>query len=179
MDLFVYNPTFSLAICRECQFAVVANEVTTHLNTRHRSLPAAERKKIAEAVQQCPGIMKSQGNLALLQLPEPTTSPIKYLAPPQSDGLKCITCTFVCRRLEVMQRHCRDDHGWKNDWKKGGDVKRKAAKAKNIAWVEGVSCQRFFPTRAGRRWFHQLHGKALPLQIHTLQQLPRQLRGHC
>ncbi|KAK1948770.1 hypothetical protein LY78DRAFT_595185, partial [Colletotrichum sublineola] len=133
MDPFVYNTTFSVAICKTCQFAVVADEVVNHLRTRHRSLPAARREEASQAVRACPGVIRNQEGIVALQLPGPTTKPIEHLAPPEHDGLECTTCGYVCRQQRVMQRHCRDQHGWANDWKKGGN--------------------RFFPSRAGRRWF--------------------------
>ncbi|KDN59860.1 hypothetical protein CSUB01_11029 [Colletotrichum sublineola] len=153
MDPFVYNTTFSVAICKTCQFAVVADEVVTHLRTRHRSLPAARREEASQAVRACPGVIRNQEGIVALQLPGPTTKPIEHLAPPEHDGLECTTCGYVCRQQRVMQRHCRDQHGWANDWKKGGNVRRKASEPRNIPWTKGVSCQRFFPSRAGRRWF--------------------------
>ncbi|KDN64751.1 hypothetical protein CSUB01_11124 [Colletotrichum sublineola] len=153
MEPFVYNTVFSVAICKTCQFAVVADEVVTYLRTRHRSLPAARREEVSQAVRACPGIIRNQEGITALQLPGPTTSPIEHLAAPEHDGLECTTCGYVCRQQRVMQRHCRDQHGWINDWKKGGNVRRKASKPRHLPWTEGVSCQRFFPSRAGRRWF--------------------------
>ncbi|KAF4473978.1 hypothetical protein CGGC5_v004742 [Colletotrichum fructicola Nara gc5] len=52
-----------------------------------------------------------------------------------------------------MQEHCRAEHGWQNDWQKGGNVQKRAMAARDLPWATGVPCQRFFPSRAGSRWF--------------------------
>ncbi|KAK1450837.1 hypothetical protein CMEL01_16776 [Colletotrichum melonis] len=52
-----------------------------------------------------------------------------------------------------MQQHCRDQHGWVNEWKKGGDVSKKSQQPRRLPWTTGVQCQRFFRSRAGSKWF--------------------------
>ncbi|KAF6780849.1 hypothetical protein CSOJ01_16115, partial [Colletotrichum sojae] len=60
-----------------------------------------------------------------------------------------------------MQEHCRVEHGWKNEWQKGGNVRSKARAPREVPWTTGVPCQRFFPSRAGSRWFEVGRGQTL------------------
>ncbi|KXH69609.1 hypothetical protein CSAL01_12760 [Colletotrichum salicis] len=58
-----------------------------------------------------------------------------------------------------MQQHCRDKHRWVNEWKKGGDVRKKSQQPRRLPWTTGVQCQRFFPSRAGSQWFEVARGQ--------------------
>ncbi|KAK2036070.1 hypothetical protein LZ31DRAFT_436957, partial [Colletotrichum somersetense] len=117
---FVFSTEFSVAICKKCRYAVVGNEVLTHLRNQHRGIEAAERKRIADRIRSLRGIICSQTELQSFRYPDPTVEPIAHIAPPQADGLRCHACRSVCRCVVNMQRHCRAEHGWKNDWSKGG-----------------------------------------------------------
>ncbi|KAK2778012.1 hypothetical protein CKAH01_11876 [Colletotrichum kahawae] len=115
MEPFVHNPQYAIVICRACQFAVVADEVLSHLRTHHREIAIASRAHIAEAIRQIPGIIRTQAELAILQYPDPSTPPIPHIAAPKTDGIRCAECPYMCRRSQVIQRHCRAEHGWQND----------------------------------------------------------------
>ncbi|KAF4475431.1 Bloom syndrome protein-like protein [Colletotrichum fructicola Nara gc5] len=65
---------------------------------------------------------------------------------------------------QVIQRHCRAEHGWHNDWQKGGNVRKRATVARDLPWTTGVPCQRFFPSRAGSRWFEVGRGLGMAVQ---------------
>lgn len=52
-----------------------------------------------------------------------------------------------------MQLHCKTEHGWVNDWKKGGNIKAKLQEPRQLPWISGVWCQRLFPSRAASSWF--------------------------
>nr|XP_036574190.1 uncharacterized protein CTRU02_15864 [Colletotrichum truncatum]XP_036576213.1 uncharacterized protein CTRU02_13900 [Colletotrichum truncatum]KAF6780581.1 hypothetical protein CTRU02_15864 [Colletotrichum truncatum]KAF6782902.1 hypothetical protein CTRU02_13900 [Colletotrichum truncatum] len=116
---FVYKPEYPVVICTTCKFAVVSNEVATHLKTRHSIISITDRAKIIHAVSSLPDIIKSQAELKSLRYPQPTDEPVPYITPPRHDGLRCQPCGYVCCSLFGMQKHCRDTHGWENDWKKG------------------------------------------------------------
>ncbi|KAK1446545.1 hypothetical protein CMEL01_16820, partial [Colletotrichum melonis] len=153
MEPFVFNEEYSVAICTTCRFAVVCDEVTTHLRTRHRDIPASSRSSIVTAVSNIPGIHANQASLEQLRRPEPTADPIAHLAEPQTDGIRCQQCGYVSRQTQQMQDHCRRHHGWVNDWKKGGNVRARSKEMRTLPWTTGVKCQRFFPSRAGSQWF--------------------------
>ena len=153
MEPFIHLREYSLVVCRQCRFACVASEVSTHLKKKHTEIAAEERERIAQAVDAVPGLVRDQAGLEDFRLPPRTTEPIPYLAWPKSDGLGCKTCGYVTRTTQWIQQHCRKEHGWANDWVRGGNVKRRSRRARELPWTTGVRCQRFFPSRAASSWF--------------------------
>lgn len=151
MDPFVHLPRYSIVVCKTCGFGCVADEVATHLQQRHRDLTLVERRAVEQAVHRLPNLIQRQDDLCRLENPPPGIDPIPYLATPKTDGLKCWHCTFVSRQVQTMQAHCRDRHGWQNPRAKGRPPR--AYPAAVLPWKENVPCQRFFPSRAGSRWF--------------------------
>ncbi|EMT69788.1 hypothetical protein FOC4_g10000252 [Fusarium odoratissimum] len=51
-----------------------------------------------------------------------------------------------------MQKHCTESYGWVNPRGKGRPSIGCLA-ADPLPWIEGVACQRFFPSREGSKWF--------------------------
>ncbi|KAJ9419839.1 hypothetical protein FOXG_22180 [Fusarium oxysporum f. sp. lycopersici 4287] len=100
-----------------------------------------------------PNVLRSRTELPQLQYPPPTTEPISWLAPPKLDVLKCRQCNnFNVRQLQAMQEHYRKSHGWVNPRSIGRPAEGLSS-TDNVPWIEGVACQRFFPSREGSRWF--------------------------
>ncbi|KAM3558156.1 hypothetical protein ARSEF4850_004745 [Beauveria asiatica] len=77
---------------------------------------------------------------------------IPYITAPSRDGVRCRTCQYITRDIRRIQRHCREQHGWVNDWKKGGNIKAKQQQPRSLPWTSGVWCQRLFRSRAARSW---------------------------
>lgn len=150
---FVYVSTYRVVICAICRFACVANEVGTHLRTRHRDISTIERQIIIKAVQQTPNIIRNQAELREFQLPSPTSEPISFLELPRSDGLKCLMCPYISRHVQKIQAHCRVAHGWKNERKRGRLTATDSLRSCKVPWTTGVKCQRFFRSRAASGWF--------------------------
>src|SRR6478736_5495758 len=157
MEPFVHLPEFPIIICKSCQFAYVAKEADSHLRVRH-SMPTAERQVIIQQVQAIPGIIQDQAGLPAFPFPPPTTKPIPFIAPPSDNGIACNKCPYVIGIIQGIQKHHREEHGWVNDWKKGGDVAKRAKQERQVPWRTGVYCQRFFPGRAASRWFEVNRG---------------------
>jgi RecQ family ATP-dependent DNA helicase len=153
MEPFVYLPEYPVVICKTCEFACVADEVISHLRLQHVSIKPSERNKIAKLVKEIPGIVHNQAGLSGFQFPPATTAPILFIAAPKIDGLRCNDCGFVTRTLRGIQGHCREKHGWVNDWRKGGNVAKKAKQERGVPWTTGVRCQRFFRSRVASQWF--------------------------
>lgn len=80
-------------------------------------------------------------------------APVPYINDPKPDGLQCRVCGHVIRQIGHMQLHCKTEHGWVNDWKKGGNIKAKLQEPRQLPWISGVWCQRLFPSRAASSWF--------------------------
>lgn len=109
-----------------------------------------------EAVAAIPGIIYSQAELREFKLLNPATKAVAFIKAPMEDGIKCMKCKQhpkIYRQVGRMQWHLQEAHGWKSDWKKGGDVVRKAEEPCDVPWMTGVRCQRFFPSRAASGWF--------------------------
>ncbi|KAH8658925.1 hypothetical protein BGZ61DRAFT_567505 [Ilyonectria robusta] len=77
--------------------------------------------------------------------------------PPTNRGLRCRKCPYVVRQVQSIQAHCSEKHGWQNPRNKGrptdNNSGRNLGAIPELPWVQGVQCQRFFPTRAGSSWF--------------------------
>ncbi|KAL2104719.1 hypothetical protein VUR80DRAFT_9775 [Thermomyces stellatus] len=166
LEPLAYLQQFRLVVCKECRFACVADEVATHLRTRHKDLSPAVRRRIAEASAQLPSVIRTQAQLTGLQLPRPNSLPVPLIHPPKSDGLRCLECSYIARQTKRMKEHLRKAHGWRNPQGTGrpsvrirGTGGRSGGSCsgdegdREQPWVEGVHCQRFFLSRAGSSWF--------------------------
>lgn len=78
-------------------------------------------------------------------MPKPAKEPIAGLTS-RGDGLVCSweRCWYTCISLQGIQKHCKDEHGWVNQQKRGGDMRQKSKHASNRIWRDGQSCQRLF-----------------------------------
>ncbi|KAJ9413909.1 hypothetical protein QL093DRAFT_2594845 [Fusarium oxysporum] len=59
------------------------------------------------------------------------------------------------RQAQKMRLHCMKEHLWKNPRERGRPISG-LEPAAELPWIEGVACQRFFPSREGSRWFEVL-----------------------
>lgn len=154
MDPFDYLERYRVVVCKKCKFACVANEVTTHLRTRHKDITPTERSRISADILQIPHILRVQAELAHFQFPLPVTNPLPFLQTPRTDGLMCRRCPYIACQLQKIQAHCREKHQWRNTVCRGrlksNDRKHPISE---LPWRENVLCQRFFPSRAASGWF--------------------------
>ncbi|KAJ0126097.1 Uncharacterized protein HZ326_30796 [Fusarium oxysporum f. sp. albedinis] len=151
---YVLLSTYRLLVCQVCEFASVADEVATHLRTRHRDIQPERRQELVEKIKQIPNILHSRGDIRhYLQYPTDTIKPIPYLAPPKSDGLKCRACGHIVRHVQKIQKHCAEKHQWMNPRGRGRPPPNCHVSAYEPPWEERVACQRFFPSREGSKWF--------------------------
>ncbi|KAK4444177.1 hypothetical protein QBC34DRAFT_487938 [Podospora aff. communis PSN243] len=173
---FIHLPQYPFVICKECQFACIADEVGSHLRKHHNSIHTKVRSEIARVVQEIPGIICNQEQLRAFPYPAASTEPIPFIAPPQTDGLRCDTCSYVVRSRQRIQAHCREKHRWENDWRRGGNVAKRAKQERTVPWTSGIRCQRFFPSRAGSQWFEVGRARAEPAPTHpeTVEESPEQ-----
>ncbi|EXL66760.1 hypothetical protein FOPG_17083 [Fusarium oxysporum f. sp. conglutinans race 2 54008] len=151
---YVLLSTYRLPVCQVCAFASVADEVATHLRTRHRDIQSERRQELVEKIKQVPNILHSRDDLRhYLQYPTDTIQPIPYLTPPKPDGLKCRACGHIVRRVQKIQKHCSEKHQWMNPRGRGRPAPNCPVSAYELPWEEHVACQRFFPSREGSKWF--------------------------
>ncbi|KAH7233826.1 uncharacterized protein BKA55DRAFT_709509 [Fusarium redolens] len=149
---FVILPEYQLLVCELCGFATLPNEVNTHLRTKHNDIALECRHRLVEQVKAVPNLLQDQSKLRLPRIP---IKPISCLAAPRLDGLKCRKCGRMFRQAQKMGRHCMEEHLWKNPRGRGRPISGLEPSAE-LPWIEGVACQRFFPSREGSRWFEVL-----------------------
>ncbi|KAK4441880.1 hypothetical protein QBC34DRAFT_457824 [Podospora aff. communis PSN243] len=142
---FIHLPQHPFVICRECRFACIPDEVASHLRKHHNSIHTKVRSEIARAVREIPGIICNQEQLRAFPYPAASTEPIPFIAPPQTDGLRCDACNYVVRSRQRIQAHCREKHRWENDWRRGGNVAKRAKQERTVPWTSGIRYQRFSP----------------------------------
>ncbi|KAH7232178.1 uncharacterized protein BKA55DRAFT_544525 [Fusarium redolens] len=86
---------------------------------------ASEIAEIFNGVKAVPEFIQTQTELRQFQVPPPT-DPILFIAPPKLDGLRCGQRNHVYRQVQHMLKNYKEEHGWQNDWKKGGNVVKRA-----------------------------------------------------
>ncbi|KNB04586.1 hypothetical protein FOXG_06642 [Fusarium oxysporum f. sp. lycopersici 4287] len=149
---FVILLEYQLIVCELCGFATLPNEVNTHLRTKHNNISLECRHRLVEQVKAIPDLLQDQSKLRLPRIP---IEAIPCLATPRLDGLKCRKCGHIFRQAQKMRLHCTEEHLWKNPRGRGRPISGLEPSAE-LPWIEGVACQRFFPSREGSRWFEVL-----------------------
>ncbi|KAL7940006.1 hypothetical protein V8C42DRAFT_357967 [Trichoderma barbatum] len=172
MDPFVYLPVYRLVVCQRCRFACVADEIITHLQTRHPEIPSVERKRIVGTVQRINKIIHNQRELENFQYPPPTTEPIPFIEPPRDDGLGCVSCPYIACQLQKIQAHCRKEHNWTNPRKRGRLSALQLLDQTQLPWRKNVQCQRFFRSRGASSWFEVGRGQSHHSRVQLGKQLP-------
>ncbi|KAK3343364.1 hypothetical protein B0T25DRAFT_463282 [Lasiosphaeria hispida] len=142
MEPFTLLLPFHLLIYKLCKHAIPVNEITTHLHTTHKSLPASKRAEIIRACKCSTALWNNQQELQNFTVPKEPIPAIDLLQVPFLDGLKCNSCWYVVHNVQNMQSHYRTMHNWINPNKRDGDVR--ATKAQDVPWRSGVPCQQFF-----------------------------------
>lgn len=149
---FILLPKYQILVCQTCQYAYLAGEIATHLAKKHVGIDPGTRRRLVKEIKKIPDVLQSRAELSQLQYPPPTTEPIPCLAPPKLDLLKCRLCNFNVRQLQAMQKHYDRYHHWVNPRSKGRPPTGHPS-TDPVPWIEGVACQRFFPSREGSKWF--------------------------
>jgi superfamily II DNA helicase RecQ len=154
MNSFTYLAEYQIVVCKECRYGVTGDGINLHLKgKKHGDVLPEERKRIREQVCRIPGLIKSETELKDFRFPAVTSPAIPELLPPRTDGMRCKSCLFVCRDRSGMQKHCRDKHQWINPQLKGRRRLTQAEKEREMPWVCGVHCQRFFGQGINSHWF--------------------------
>ncbi|EXM15419.1 hypothetical protein FOTG_16213 [Fusarium oxysporum f. sp. vasinfectum 25433] len=161
---YVILSTYRLLVCQVCGFASVADEVATHLRTRHHDIQPQHRQDLVEKIKQMPDILRSRDELRrYLQYLTNTIQSIPYLAPPELDGLKCRAYSHIVHRVQKIQKHYAKKHQWINPRGRGRPAPNCHTSADELPWEEHIACQRFFPSGEGSKWFQvntQAKGRA-------------------
>lgn len=66
IEPFVHLPEYVVVVCKLCKFAFIANEAETYMRNEH-IISLAERRRIKQAVQAIPSIIRNQDELRHFQ----------------------------------------------------------------------------------------------------------------
>jgi len=132
--IFLAYDEYRIIVCTICQFAVVPSETEHHLRKHYSRLTHQQRRIVAQKVQSLPQLTLVESDMIY---PRPDQPPINTL-PIFFDGLKCTgkhedgnACRYMCRTITGIQKHCKDEHGWINIQKRGGDARDKQVHSEN------------------------------------------------
>ncbi|OAA77115.1 RecQ helicase TLH3 [Akanthomyces lecanii RCEF 1005] len=152
MHPFIHDPEFPFLFCGPCRWAIVRAEAASHLNKHHSDIPVIDRKAITQAIEEVPDVVDTQSELTEYELPDRKAA-IPHVHPPKVDGLRCRACPYVVRTVRGMQQHCREQHGWVNDWRRGRRARLNVPSARQLPWTGDVHCQRLFAGGPASHWF--------------------------
>ncbi|KAK3338659.1 hypothetical protein B0T25DRAFT_561119, partial [Lasiosphaeria hispida] len=151
MEPFIVLLPFHLLVCKLCKRAIPVDEITTHLRTTHKSLPASKRVDIIRACKDSTALWNNQQELQNFTVPKEPILAIDLLQTPLLDGLKCNSCSYIVYNVQKIQTHCRMIHNWVNPNKKGRQIK--GSEPHDMPWRSGVPCQQFFQGQHGSALF--------------------------
>jgi superfamily II DNA helicase RecQ len=154
--LFDLDYKHRILICLSCQYAIVPSQARTHLQIYHKRVSLQQRKEILSKVEAASELARIHQDVIY---PAATDPPLASL-PTYFDGLKChgtetpgLACSYICRTVYGMRKHCRQKHSWINEQKRGGDSRKKQMYSQNKIWTENHTCQRFFKASTWQRYF--------------------------
>jgi hypothetical protein len=111
---FQIDSKHKILICTGCQYAIVPSHLTTHLRVYHPRFTLEQRRDLVAKVEGCSTLANVHEEVVYPTLVDP---PVPYL-PVSFDGLRCdwvsdreIACSYVCRDLRLMRKHCKQEHG--------------------------------------------------------------------
>jgi len=171
--IFLAYDEYRIIVCTICQFAVVPSQTEHHLRKHHSRLTHQQRRIVAQKVQSLPQLALVESDVIY---PRPDQPPINTL-PIFFDGLKCTgkhedgnACRYMCRTITGIQKHCKDEHGWINIQKRGGDARDKQVHSENRLWECNRACQRFFKVGRWQRYFEVAASGLQDMTEHTTNQ---------
>lgn len=151
-SVFEHLPQHRIIRCRKCRYAPIPKQVPRHLGDHHAHLSAEHRRSIAESVL---SLLDLAHVAADVIYPLPGDPPVSGF-PVYYDGFSCHAsdrCQYVCRNRAGIKKHSKDEHGWVNQQKRGGDPRLKQPDPTNKIWKSNRACQRFFKVGDWQRYF--------------------------
>ena len=121
-------------------------------NNGHANLSREDCDRITQLIRNIPNLLQNVDDFSKPPRSHPTTEPIPFLAAPKSDGLQCRKCYYISRHVQKIQDHSCKMHNWCDPRGKRRPASGVDSRVE-LPWRADVHCQRFFPTRAGSRWF--------------------------
>ena len=122
-----------------CQYAIVSSQIKTHSQVRHKCLGVQQRHDIISKVESLAELATIPRVVIYL---EPIKLPVAifpfYLGGPKGASIANHSgpCPYMCRMLHLMQEHCKQQHDWANQHKRGDDGGLRRLHMSNKIWTE-------------------------------------------
>jgi hypothetical protein len=131
---FVHSRQHRIATCIECRTAVVPKHAAAHLARNHDRTTKHDRMDVQRYVD---GLEDIAHDVSDVRFPGPEDPPYSMIAV-QYGGLRCSAteedgrrCRRIMRTTRMIKAHCEAAHGWRNEQRRGGNVKQKKAQPPN------------------------------------------------
>jgi hypothetical protein len=151
---FRYSRRHRIIVCIECRIAVVPEYAAAHLARNHNRTTGEERRHIQRYVD---GLGDLAREVLDVRFPDPDDPPCDEITV-RYDGLRCMgrgadggRCGYIVSAIQKIQEHCREVHGWRNEQRRGGNMKQKRVQTANRMWEEGQAYQQFFTKPSWKR----------------------------
>jgi hypothetical protein len=151
---FRHSRQHRIIVCVRCRTAVVPRHAAAHLARNHDRTTKEERRYIQRYVDDLEDVAR---DVSEVRFPGPDDPPYSGITV-RYDGLRCAgegvdrqRCRYVVSTVRKIKAHCETVHGWRNEQKRGGNVKRKRVQPPNRMWDDGQAYQQFFNKPAWKR----------------------------
>ena len=131
---FRHSRQHRIIVCVECRIAVVPKHAAAHLARNHDRTTKEERRYIQ---QYADGLEDVACDVSDVRFPGPDDPPYGEIAV-QYGGLRCAgrdtdgrRCRYVVSTVRKIQGHYQEVHGWRNEQKRGRNVKQKRVQTAN------------------------------------------------
>jgi hypothetical protein len=152
--LFRHSRQYRIITCVECRTAIVPGHAIAYLARNHSWITKEERRRVQRHVDSLGDLARS---VLDVRFPGPDNPPYGEI-PVKYGGLRCLAvgedgrrCRYVVSTTRMIRAHCEAAHGWRNEQKRGGNVKQKKAQPPNRIWDEGHIYQQFFNEPSWKR----------------------------
>jgi hypothetical protein len=131
---FRHSRRHRIIVCVECRTAVVPEHAAAHLARNHSRTTKEERRHVQRYAD---GLEDIAREVSDVRFPGPDDPPYGEIAV-QYGGLRCAggdtdgrRCRYTVSTVRKIQGHCQEVHGWRNEQKRGRNVKRKRVQTAN------------------------------------------------
>lgn len=137
---FVHSQRHRIVTYVEYRTAVVPKHAAAHLARNHDRTTKQDRTDVQRYID---GLENVARDISDVRFPGPEDPPYSMIAV-QHGGLRCSAtgedgqrCRCVMKTVRMIKAHCEAAHGWRNEQRRGGNVKQKKAQPPNKIWDEG------------------------------------------
>lgn len=149
--VFEHWPQYRVIFCKSCRFCPVPSQIARHLKEHHSYVAPPIQRQIVEVSRSIAHVAQQPSEV---QYPHGAIEPIAEL-PVLSNLFQCVApqasgdaCGYICQSVKHMQKHGKQQHGWENIQKRGGNthggVDARQQQTPNRIWVDGCQGQQFF-----------------------------------